>query len=108
MSSTVRSDRSNVSACPIRSRFTAINPTRFSWRVSSSVSNQCSVEVRAALRSHRVGDPTQEIPVSQAFAAALGRTLREYDAILGQTTSGKAITLLRCFDKSAGGGGGQP
>ena len=48
---------SSVSACPITSRFTAISPTRFSSRVSSSVSNQCSVEVRAALRSHRFGDP---------------------------------------------------
>ena len=57
MSSTIRSDRSHVSARPIRSRFTAINPTRFSSRVSSSVSNQCSVEVSAALRFHRFGDP---------------------------------------------------
>ena len=57
MSRTVRSDRSHISACPITSRFTAISPTRFLSRVSSSVSNQFSVEVRAALRSHRVGDP---------------------------------------------------
>ena len=38
LSSTMRSARSNVSTCPIRSRFTAINPPRLSSRVSSSVS----------------------------------------------------------------------
>jgi hypothetical protein len=48
---------SSVSACPITARFTAISPTRFSSRVSSSVSNQCSVDVSAALRSHSFGDP---------------------------------------------------
>ena len=53
-SSAGRSARSNVSTCPIRSRFTAINPPRLSSRVSSSVSNQCRVDVGAALRSHRV------------------------------------------------------
>lgn len=57
MSSTIRSDRSHVSARPITSRFTAISPTRFSSRVSNSVSNQWSVEVNAALRSHRFGEP---------------------------------------------------
>lgn len=55
-----------------------------------------------------VTDPTQEIPAGQALAEAFGRTLREYDAILGETTAGKAISLLRCFDKSAGGGGWPP
>jgi hypothetical protein len=51
MSSTTRSDRSKVSACPITSRFTAINPTRFASHVSNSVSNQCSVDVSVACRS---------------------------------------------------------
>lgn len=48
-------------------------------------------------------DPTPDIPASQALAAAFGRTLKEYDSILGTTTDGKAVTLLRCFDKSARG-----
>ena len=55
-----------------------------------------------------VTDPTQQMVAGQAVATALGRTLREYDAILGATTEGKAITLLRCFDKSVGGGGWPP
>ena len=38
-------------------RFTALSPTRFSSRVSSSVSNQCSVDVSAAPRSQSFGDP---------------------------------------------------
>ena len=83
LSSTMRSARSNVSTCPIRSRFTAITPPRLSSRVSSSVStgsrrstslpghcrvitvsgesmeptlgNGCSILVNLASRRQRVG-----------------------------------------------------
>ena len=51
MSSTTRSELSRQSACPSVSRFNAISPIRFSSWVSSSVSNQCKVEVSAAPRS---------------------------------------------------------
>jgi hypothetical protein len=66
MSSTVRSDRSNVSACPITSRFTAISPTRFSSRVSSSVLNQCNVDVSV------FGDPMRRnVGSAETRAASL-------------------------------------
>ena len=51
MSSTTRSEPSRDSACPRVSRFNAISPIMFSSWVSSSVSNQCKVEVSAAPRS---------------------------------------------------------
>src|ERR1700747_2525137 len=51
MSSTTRSELSRDSACPSVSRFNAISPIRFSSLVSSSVSNQCKVEVSAAPQS---------------------------------------------------------
>jgi hypothetical protein len=41
--------------------------TRFSSRVSSSVSNQCSVEVRAALRSHHFGDSRSAPPARWSY-----------------------------------------
>ena len=75
MSSTTRSDRSNVSACPIRSRFTAISPTRFSSRVSSSVSNQCSVEVSAALRSHRFGEASGTPALERLHSSGMSQPL---------------------------------
>jgi hypothetical protein len=34
--------------------------------------------------------------------------LREYDAVLGETTSGKDVSLIRCFDRSLGGALGKP
>ena len=60
MSSTIRSARVAISACASSSRFTALNPTRFSSWVSSSVSNQCNVDVSAAPRSQRFGDPIRK------------------------------------------------
>ena len=57
MSSTIRPARVGIPACASISRFTAINPRRFSPRVNRSVSNQCRVEVSAAPRSQRFGDP---------------------------------------------------
>ena len=37
-------------------------------------------------------------------APGLITTLGEYAVILGETPSGKDVTLLRCFDRSVGGG----
>jgi hypothetical protein len=52
-----RPARVGIPACASISRFTAINPRRFSARANRSVSNQCRVEVSAAPRSQRFGDP---------------------------------------------------
>jgi hypothetical protein len=57
MSTTTWSERSIVSACPITSWFTAINPMTFSLRQQLGL-EPCSVEVSAALRSDRFGEPT--------------------------------------------------
>ena len=49
MSSTVRSDRSHVSASEITSRFTAINPTRFlSWVSTPRRSSNSQIRIRPA------------------------------------------------------------
>ena len=56
MLSTIRSDRSHVSARPITSRSTAISPTRFSSRVNSSVSNQPSGNGPYTLYMTAIGD----------------------------------------------------
>ena len=44
-------------SCASTSRFTAMSPTSFSPRVNRLVSHQCRVNVSAAPRSQRFGDP---------------------------------------------------
>lgn len=70
MARTTRLARSWVSACASTSRLTAINPTRFSSRVSRSVSNQCNVDVSAAPRSQILVDPISRNVGSAASCAA--------------------------------------
>jgi hypothetical protein len=54
---------------------TAISPTRFSSWVSSSVSNQCSVDVSAAPRSQIFGNPIRRNVGSAASRSAPLRSL---------------------------------
>jgi hypothetical protein len=57
MSSTTRCGESIASTRAISSRLSAANPVRFSPWVNSSVSNECTRDVRAAPRSQICSDP---------------------------------------------------
>ena len=53
----MRSESLEVSACATNSRFTAINPIRFSSPASSPASKLCSLEVSAPPRSQFFFEP---------------------------------------------------
>ena len=57
MSSTTRRGEATASAFAINSRSSAARPARFSSCVSSSVSNDCKRDVKAALRSQILPEP---------------------------------------------------
>ena len=86
MSSTVRSARSHVSACPIRSR--GHQPDEVVVTGQQLGPNRV-VEVSAALRSHRVGEPIRRnvgsvaLRVVEVFARQAGRLSQEIQPELG-------------------------
>jgi hypothetical protein len=46
--------------------------------------------------------------VDPTRTGGFGDRLRHYDTIVGETTAGRDVTLLRCFDRSLGGTLGKP
>src|ERR1035441_1368110 len=70
MSSTTRCGESIASAFAISSRLIVLRPARFSGSASSSVSNDCNLEVRAAQRS-------------QVFFEPISRKLGSWERALG-------------------------
>jgi hypothetical protein len=76
MSSTTRCGESMASAFAINSRLVKVSPSRFPSWVSSSVSNDCNLEVKPAPRSQIFSEPMRR---KALIAYARSKVVTEVD-----------------------------